>query len=340
MSYTNPHSEEFLEQVKRYRKRVLTPAGLDFSAEVRRHATYFPKNAVFEGEERVWKFYGPERNRNARNTVRTSKRLIAEGISTPKLHFTDVRFETVRQHGVACVIMDRIQGEPFDTNQLKQAGCPLAPLLARMHRLTSNAWGDLTWQTSGRGPAHFIKRTAAEILNHVQPLTSRAPHGPLEDFIPRLARHLKRWDTPNGLYQLVHGDIHERNILQTADGILHFIDLDFSGYRLFSFDIADLIQRINAGPVEFTDPEVALEHWESRARPFLEDYFVAVPDGFREQWRELRHVGFLLVTLRKYLESLRLASPEDCREQGIRIEDLLRDLNARRRLLENLIQVL
>jgi Ser/Thr protein kinase RdoA (MazF antagonist) len=338
MAESQLDADEFLLRIGRYRKRVLEPAGLNFTDGRRHQGSHFPNHGVFSADHRIWKFYSPPRARNARNTVKMASLLRSEGIPTPSILHRAVGYRTVKEHGLACIIMERIEGNHYDPDCLTKPGASLAPVLARLHRITSASWGDLTWQPGGSSLERFIGNTGARCRNRIQKLVERIQHSPLEGLEPWFERHRPLMSLDGGPFQLVHGDLHESNILQSPDGIPHLIDLDFSGYRSFVLDLADIVQRANAMFLPIADPDSALEQWEGRARPFLEDYFRLAPETFRPLWRSLRPVSFVMINLRAYLEGLQMATPRACERRGIDHETLLRELHGRRRLIDALLE--
>ncbi len=336
MAETAIDSEEFLRSVKRYRMRVLAPAGLDHSDARRRIGSHFPGHCTFEAGNQVWKFYAASRARNARNTVKASRRLRSAGIPTPPISYVDVRYESVKEHGIACIMMDRIEAVPIDPSELRDAGTALASLLAGLHSLTSESWGDLTWQPGGANLEQFVRNSAAGLLGDIRSREEGLHLAPFEALDSWMERRRRGGSLDTAAFQLVHGDLHESNILRETDGSLHLIDLDFSGYRMFGLDLTNLIQRMNPTPAPSPNPETAMHLWEEAARPFLKAYFELTPPDFPDQWQRFRPVGFLLANLRAYLEGLRAFSLRARRPP--QKDPLLVELETRRVLIDAILK--
>lgn len=335
MPHIHPHSTSFLRKLEKYRDSVLRPAGLDFPEPAGPLPSYFPEIAIVPDEDRVWKFYGAGHAHLARNTLKASVRLQAAKVGTPPIVYSDAAPPSVRKHGVACIIMERIVGESFDPGQLMNPATPLAPLFARLHSLTSDRWGALTWRGGHRHPEAYVRWTVAYWLAKLDPLLRASGQAPLAGVREWFERNASCLVPPDGRFHFRHGDIHESNLLVSPDGTIHVLDLDSAGYGAFGLDLAQLINRNHSDAADDLDPGHALDAWESRAAPFLESYFREAGPRRFDQWRAMRKFCFLFFQLRHYLDRAQAATPERCGDFFMTLPEIMEDMRRRRRVLDH-----
>lgn len=337
MPHTQPHAAEFLARVALYRERVLAPSGLDLPAGALPRSSFFPEICVIEGPGAVGKFYGAGNAQWARNTVRASKLLQEAGVATPRILFSEVMPDAVRRHGLACILMERIEGRNFELQNLIDDPEPLAELLLRMHRLTSERWGALTWNAPCRDPEIFIVGQARQWLDELAPLESGAGLSPLTGVGEWFEHHAARLRPPEGRFHLSHNDLHETNLILSHDGTIHVIDLDMTGYGAIGLDLARLVHRPHYPAVAPGETRDALQFWEHRAAPFLETYLRMAPPSRRDLWQGTRTLCHVYELLHGYLHRLYAATPENCSDFNMTLPELLDDIRRRRSLIDALI---
>jgi Ser/Thr protein kinase RdoA (MazF antagonist) len=302
--------QRFLEKIQDYWEAVLAPSGIGREGFVLIEGYNLPKVCLYADATRVVKFYSSNNRTWARNSAAVMERLHEAGVSVPRVLRADVDDVSIRRHGVACIVMDRIQGDTPRIEEISDDAVGLARQLARMHRIRGERWGGLHPGRKGDAPEIWMRREVLPRLKRVRRSLDRMAHPPFEQATEWFREQWRELAGESGTFELTWYDFHDANMRRSDSGNLYLIDFDQSGYRCFGLDVAQILLRVSHGVTSQAwpgDGEGLIAAIEHEGRGFLTNYFKAMPEAFRKRWESVRRVCLAFAVLRYYANLLESA---------------------------------
>ncbi len=188
----------------------------------------------------------PFTGRGARKEACAYERLIEllqdNGIPVPRVLFVDASGETHRKYGFCAVCEECLDGTAPDEASIDSVLDEVAPILARMHALSSSTLGAPWHRGQFDAPRWFLNRVRSHLKNVRQWLEVSLDQ--------KTSRALLRWfQERSGVlqrdsFQLIHGDLHLGNLILSDDGRIYLVDFGDSSYFYYEADLIDAELRL------------------------------------------------------------------------------------------------
>lgn len=162
------------------------------------------------------------------------------------------------------VVASYEEGDIWDVKRIQpdHVWC-LAEALARLHRAQS-CWNGKLFKLERPSRWFFRSRLMEECAPAI------AASETLAGWAAENASVLR----PRSIWQLVHGDLYDKNMLMRSDGSICLLDYEFAAYELAGMELAAVLLRVVTGRLKPMRPE------------FVERYLAASSHRVQQDWNQ------------------------------------------------------